>query len=184
MIEAARHGRPRASSRETLAEAASELFLEQGYEATSVSDIARRAGVSRSSFFNYFTAKDDVFWAAFDARAATLDARLDERTADEAGVRVALRSLAGEIAPDELALGFTNALAMGITADLRRGAAERQAALAERIAARLGRGAVAQVRGAVLAATVMTAVRVWAEAGAGRTPLPVVLDECLAALDD
>ena len=52
-----RAGRPRALSRETLAEAACELFLEQGYEATSIAEIATRAGVSRSSFFNYFWSK-------------------------------------------------------------------------------------------------------------------------------
>ena len=44
-----RPGRPKAISREMLAEAACELFLEQGYEQTSVSDIARRAGIARSS---------------------------------------------------------------------------------------------------------------------------------------
>jgi AcrR family transcriptional regulator len=49
-----RAGRPKASSRETIAEAACELFLEQGYEQTSIADISTRAGVSRSSFFNYF----------------------------------------------------------------------------------------------------------------------------------
>ncbi|MDQ2670204.1 MAG: TetR/AcrR family transcriptional regulator, partial [Gemmatimonadota bacterium] len=57
MIADARSGRPRASSRESLAEAACELFLERGYEQTSVTDIATRAGVSRSSFFNYFDTK-------------------------------------------------------------------------------------------------------------------------------
>ncbi len=60
-----------------LSEAACELFLEQGYDATSVSDITRRAGVSRSSFFNYFSAKSDVLWSGFDARvdAAVADLR-------------------------------------------------------------------------------------------------------------
>ena len=50
-------GRPRATSRDVIAEAACELFLEQGFEGTTVADITRRAGVSRSSFFNYFTSK-------------------------------------------------------------------------------------------------------------------------------
>ena len=70
MATESRAGRPRASSRETLAEAACELFLEQGYEATSVVDIAQRAGVSRSSFFNYFSSKSDVLWSGLDARIA------------------------------------------------------------------------------------------------------------------
>ncbi|MGB4138172.1 MAG: TetR/AcrR family transcriptional regulator, partial [Microbacterium sp.] len=68
MSSVSRAGRPRSSSRETLAEAACELFLEQGYESTSIADIARRAGVSRSSFFNYFASKSDVLWSGLDAR--------------------------------------------------------------------------------------------------------------------
>ena len=62
--------RPRASSRETLAEAACELFLEQGFEATSIADITTRAGVSRSSFFNYFASKSDILWSGLDERIA------------------------------------------------------------------------------------------------------------------
>jgi AcrR family transcriptional regulator len=56
-------GRPRIISPALLAEAASELFLEQGYHQTSVDHIASRAGVARATFFNYFPAKADVlFW--------------------------------------------------------------------------------------------------------------------------
>ncbi len=73
-----RSGRPRASSREVLSEAACELFLEQGYDATSVSDITRRAGVSRSSFFNYFSAKSDVLWSGYDEQADAAIERLRE----------------------------------------------------------------------------------------------------------
>ncbi|HWU28147.1 MAG TPA: helix-turn-helix domain-containing protein, partial [Microbacterium sp.] len=76
MATESRAGRPRASSRETLAEAACELFLEQGYEATSVVDIAQRAGVSRSSFFNYFSSKSDVLWSGLDARIAAASVAL------------------------------------------------------------------------------------------------------------
>ena len=68
MDSAAHAGRPKASSRETIAEAACELFLEQGYNRTSVTDIAIRAGVSRSSFFNYFDTKSALLWGGFDER--------------------------------------------------------------------------------------------------------------------
>lgn len=61
-----RAGRPRRSSRETIEDAAVELFLEQGYPRTSVDQIAQRAGVSRASFFNYFAAKSDVLWVGVD----------------------------------------------------------------------------------------------------------------------
>src|SRR3712207_179949 len=59
-------GRPRRSSRETLQDAATELFLEQGFERTTVDEIARRAGVARGTFFNYFSAKGDLLWADVD----------------------------------------------------------------------------------------------------------------------
>src|SRR6478736_3003458 len=73
-----RTGRPRASSRETLAEAACELFLEQGFEQTSIADITSRAGVSRSSFFNYFASKSDVLWSGLDERVTALEQSLGE----------------------------------------------------------------------------------------------------------
>lgn len=72
-----RIGRPAASSRVTLEEAAGELALEQGWEAISVGEIAARAGVSRSSFFNYFTAKSDVLWSTFDEAARDGESLLD-----------------------------------------------------------------------------------------------------------
>ncbi|RZI91726.1 MAG: TetR family transcriptional regulator, partial [Microbacterium sp.] len=98
-------GRPRSSSRETLAEAACELFLERGYESTTVADIAGRAGVSRSSFFNYFSSKADILWSGLDERIAAAEARLAGGT----GVRTALLAIGADFAPDSLALALVNA---------------------------------------------------------------------------
>ncbi|MGQ3198856.1 TetR/AcrR family transcriptional regulator, partial [Microbacterium aurantiacum] len=85
-------GRPRASSPEMIAEAATELFLEQGYAATSVADIAARAGVSRSSFFNYFSSKSAILWADLDARIDELETRLSTVT-EPSGIDDALRAV-------------------------------------------------------------------------------------------
>ena len=74
-----RGGRPRRSSAEVLADAAAELFLEQGYGRTTVDQIAVRAGVSRATFFNYFTAKSDVMWLELDAAVAGLPGHLAGR---------------------------------------------------------------------------------------------------------
>jgi TetR/AcrR family transcriptional regulator, regulator of mycofactocin system len=41
-------------------DAAVDLFVDRGYDATTVDDIARSAGVSRRSFFRYFASKDDL----------------------------------------------------------------------------------------------------------------------------
>jgi AcrR family transcriptional regulator len=49
-------------SRERLGEAAMELFSEQGYENTTVADIAERAGLTERTFFRYFADKREVLF--------------------------------------------------------------------------------------------------------------------------
>lgn len=177
MSSTGRVGRPKASSRETLAEAACELFLEQGFEATSIADITTRAGVSRSSFFNYFASKSDILWAGLDERLAVLDDRL---TADEApdaapAVRAAIIDLAEGFAPDSLALAVVNATAMGLDAELEREASIRRARIARSVSARLARGGAdrlhAEVAGAAWGGAVLAALEAWAHDGAGVTSL-------------
>lgn len=49
--------------RETLAritDAGICLFLERGYDATTIDDVAAAAGISRRTFFHYFKSKDDI----------------------------------------------------------------------------------------------------------------------------
>jgi len=172
-----RAGRPKASSRETIAEAACELFLEQGYEQTSIVDIASRAGVSRSSFFNYFSSKSDVLWAGLDERLALFEQRLTaDETADAAAVvrREAL-AIATDFAPDSLALGIVNLTAMGLEAEYERDAALRRARIGRAVAASLARRGAdrvrAEVAGAAWGGAVLAAVEAWAHDGAGRTSL-------------
>ena len=54
---------------ELLAEAL-DLFLSQGFEATTVDQTARAAGMSRRSFFRYFASKGDVLALALAATGA------------------------------------------------------------------------------------------------------------------
>jgi AcrR family transcriptional regulator len=49
------------SSRDNLLESAATLFLDKGYEATSVNDICKHAGVSKGSFYHYFETKQVLF---------------------------------------------------------------------------------------------------------------------------
>lgn len=51
------------SARTVVVAAALDLFASQGFEATSVEQIAQAAGVSRSTFFRQFGGKDDVVFA-------------------------------------------------------------------------------------------------------------------------
>lgn len=175
-----RVGRPRASSRRTLAEAACELFLERGYADTAVADITARAGVSRSSFFNYFSSKDDVVWAGFDERLDAAATRLTDRSV---AVRDALTGIADHYDPDSLALAVANADAMGLRDELARERSVRQGSLAQVISARLQSDGVsaleAEVRAAGAAGAVLAAVWAWAGAGSGQTALGGVLDRAL-----
>ncbi|AUI50083.1 TetR/AcrR family transcriptional regulator [Arthrobacter crystallopoietes] len=52
-----------AQFRSGVASIALELFVSQGYEATSVDAIAEAAGISRSKFFRQFRSKEDVIFA-------------------------------------------------------------------------------------------------------------------------
>jgi AcrR family transcriptional regulator len=64
-------------SEERLQEAALELFEEQGFESTSVGEIAERARVTTRTFFRYFPDKRDVLFARADhLRDALVDRML------------------------------------------------------------------------------------------------------------
>ena len=59
-------------------DALAELTSEQGYEATKISDIVRRAGVARKTLYDNFEGKEEVFLAAFDAARDELLRRVEE----------------------------------------------------------------------------------------------------------
>jgi AcrR family transcriptional regulator len=48
-------------TRQAIEDAAYELFLEQGYSATSMRQIAERAGVALGGIYNHFAGKDEIF---------------------------------------------------------------------------------------------------------------------------
>jgi AcrR family transcriptional regulator len=56
--EAGEESKP--TMRESLVRAAFQLFLERGFEQTTIDDIVSLAGVGRRSFFRYFPSKEDV----------------------------------------------------------------------------------------------------------------------------
>ncbi|MFF7330101.1 TetR family transcriptional regulator [Streptomyces sp. NPDC008150] len=62
--------------REALIAAAFRLFLERGYEQTTVDDIVTLAGVGRRSFFRYFPSKEDVVFPDHERCLADMTAFL------------------------------------------------------------------------------------------------------------
>jgi AcrR family transcriptional regulator len=59
-------GRWEPNARERLERAALALFAERGYDATTVADIAERAGLTKSTFFRHFADKREVLFAGQD----------------------------------------------------------------------------------------------------------------------
>lgn len=66
MASAAPAGRPRITTRAELEQVAFALFDRQGFEDTTVDDIAAAAGIGRRTFFRYFRSKNDIAWGDFE----------------------------------------------------------------------------------------------------------------------
>lgn len=63
---APRTGRRPTTSRGELERIALHLFVTDGFEETTVEDIATAAGIGRRTFFRYFDSKNDVVWGDFE----------------------------------------------------------------------------------------------------------------------
>ena len=87
--------RNRTATRARITDAAMALFLKQGFEATTVDDIAAAAAISRRSFFNHFASKDDVVTAWQDGTQAFLAAEVVARPDGEAPIDMAKHALLG-----------------------------------------------------------------------------------------
>ncbi|MFF2362853.1 TetR family transcriptional regulator [Streptomyces sp. NPDC058122] len=73
--------------RDALVGAAFQLFLERGYEETTIDDIVALAGVGRRSFFRYFPSKEDVVFPDHERCLADMTAFLGEDAGTQDPVR-------------------------------------------------------------------------------------------------
>ena len=100
--------------REQILGACSDLFRARGFDETSIDEIARRAGISRQSFFNYFAGKEVVL-AEIGLRWLREQAEIPRQGAGLggvlAGIRRAVRAQARAIEADRdfMTLVFTRA---------------------------------------------------------------------------
>jgi AcrR family transcriptional regulator len=75
--------RKKRATRETILVQAMALFGEHGYDAVTVADIARAAGVSEKTVFNYFPAKEDLVFNEGQARREALIDAIRKRAPGE-----------------------------------------------------------------------------------------------------
>jgi AcrR family transcriptional regulator len=89
--------RKKEATLERLREVALELFVERGFDAVSVDDIAEVAEVSKTTFYRYFPSKEDLLFGRGAEHIALVGAVFDERPVEESPVeaaRHAFRALA------------------------------------------------------------------------------------------
>ena len=68
---------PRTDTRSRVQKVALELFAEQGYERTSLREIAERLGVTKAALYYHFKSKEDIVHSLTDDYFAEIDALLD-----------------------------------------------------------------------------------------------------------
>ena len=68
---------PRTDTRSRVQEVALELFAEQGYEKTSLREIAERLGVTKAALYYHFKSKEDIVHSFTDDYFSELDALVD-----------------------------------------------------------------------------------------------------------
>jgi len=135
------------------------LFLERGFEATTIEDIAEAVEISPSTFFNYFPNKEDVVFedeldplilSAFDA--------LPDETNPVRRLRMAMQTVFARMTPEQDRMMRERMQLMAVTPELRGAMLSQFAGLVDQIAhllgPRLGRDrddfAVHNLAGAVL----------------------------------
>ncbi|ONF68835.1 TetR/AcrR family transcriptional regulator [Amycolatopsis keratiniphila] len=94
-------GRWEPDARERLVVAAVDLFTEQGYDATTVVQIAERAGVTKSTFFRHFPDKRELLVAGQE----TLSRLLAEGIAEAAAEASPLEAVASGLVRASTAMG-------------------------------------------------------------------------------
>jgi AcrR family transcriptional regulator len=188
--------RPREFEEDRALDAAMRAFWSAGYEATSTQDLCAATGLGRSSIYNTFHSKRDLFERALTRymaeRTDSTLALLAERRPVREKIRTLLRHTAD--APDDDPLGclvVNSMVELGptdehVAALLRADQDRRFSALRDALAAGRAAGEIAKDKDlAALALFVMSSInglRVMARAGADRATLESVAEVALTAI--
>ncbi len=165
------------------------LFREQGYEATSISQIAAAAEVSESSFFRYFPTKEDVIrWDELDPQIIEAFERQPADLGPIQALRMAFREILGQVPQMERAELRERAVLVLCVLPLRETLLDQAGGplrpLVEAVAERAGRrpddSAVRTLVGAMMGVCVSALMAAADDPGAD---LVVLLDEAMALLE-
>jgi AcrR family transcriptional regulator len=194
VVDAA-HGlreRKKARTHEAIIDAALDLFERNGYDATTVEDIAAAADVSPRTFFRYFESKLDLVMARSGTKDASLGPSIAARPAGE-GILDAVRQVMRVELEEQLAdpLVVRELQVMLTTPSLRNLAREHfyreEAEMIGAVADRLGLqpdDLTAHVTAGVIASALWITVNRWVATGAAPERLWPMIDEAFAILAD
>lgn len=111
-----RHGDTREDREAAIVGAGLDLFLEKGFAATKVDEVARRAGVAKGTVYLYFPSKEDLFHAVVrDSIAPLIDVVEDLSHAPDAPAAEVLRAVLRGLYTEVLASGRREVLRLLIS---------------------------------------------------------------------
>lgn len=176
-------------ARERLVVAAVDLFTEQGYDATTVAEIAERAGVTRSTFFRHFTDKREVLAAGQETLSRLLADGILEAPADAGpleAVAAGLERASSVMGPANRELGTRIKAAVAASAELQERDALKSVGLAVAMTAALADrgipGPTAHLAAEIGVLAFKQGFARWSEGG--RDDTKSLAHHALAALDD
>jgi AcrR family transcriptional regulator len=174
-----------------LQEEALRLFDEQGYDATTIEQIAAAAGVSPSTFYRYFPTKEDV--VVQDEYDPLIVNVFESQSADDApldALRTVLRVLFAEFTEQDVERVRRRVRLIFAVPALRARQVQQttatEALLARMVAERTGRAPdELEIRHftALIVTSWTVAISAWAETDGGKDELAAMLDRCLAHLE-
>jgi AcrR family transcriptional regulator len=178
---------PGASQR--LVVAAVDLFTEQGYDATTVAQIAERAGVTKSTFFRHFSDKRELLVAGQETLSRLLADGITEAPANASpleAVAAGLERASGEMGPANRELGPRIKAAVAASTELQERDALKSVGLAAAMtAALLARGVPDPTAHLAAELGVLAFKRGYAQWSEGdRDDATGLAQHTLAALDD
>src|SRR6266702_5249142 len=88
--------RTRRVVRGELTQLAVDLFVEKGYDETTIDDLAAAAGMSKRTFFRYFASKEELVMGKYEVLGEQLAEDLSARPADEP-IWASLRQVFGRV---------------------------------------------------------------------------------------
>lgn len=171
-VREGRRERKRRQTRERIETTALKLFLERGFDNTTIEDITEAADVSKRSFFDYFPSKEDVVAAWQDGFADELIGAVAAQPADaplvdviETAINAALRAAISD--PQHLAIAalIRDTPALRSRDQLKYAKLERK--LTDALHARCSAGDEERFRLSVLAAAVVGMLRIGGERWSG-----------------